>query len=139
MSRPLTFGADMRRRQLVPDLKRLSFIGTTSILATAEFSALQSVADQFGFEIVRHPLGGLDDIEGAVAASLKDDVAGLHGVLGRGAFRVDRGDHDALPAGAGDVAGRATDRPRRGVPRYPLHAQARPLPVHSSIQCCSSL
>ncbi len=34
------------------------------------FSALQSVTDQFGFEIVRHPLGGLDDIEGAAAASL---------------------------------------------------------------------
>jgi len=64
------------------------------------FSSLQSVADQFGFEIVRHPLGGLDDIEGAVAASL------LHAVLGRGAFRIDRGDHDALAAGAGDVAGR---------------------------------
>jgi putative tryptophan/tyrosine transport system substrate-binding protein len=93
-------------KELVPDLKRLSFIGTTSILATAEFSALQSVADQFGFEIVRHPLGGLDDIEGAVAASLQDDVAGLRAVLGRGAFRIDRGDHDALAAGAGDVAGR---------------------------------
>ena len=73
---------------------------------SAEFSALQSVADQFGFEIVRHPLGGLDDIEGAVAASLQDDVAGLHAVLGRGAFRIDRGDHDALAAGAGDAAGR---------------------------------
>ena len=79
---------------------------------SAEFSALQSVADQFGFEIVRHPLGGLDDIEGAVAASLQDDVAGLHAVLGRGAFRIDRGDHDALAAGAGDAAGRASDRPR---------------------------
>jgi hypothetical protein len=33
----------------------------------------------------------------------------------------------------------ATDRPRRGGPRYPLHAQARPLPVHSSSQCCASL
>jgi hypothetical protein len=70
------------------------------------FSALQSVADQFGFEIVRRPLGGLDDIEGAVAASLQDDVAGLHAVPGRGAFRIDRRDHDALAAGAGDVAGR---------------------------------
>jgi hypothetical protein len=48
-------------------------------------SALQSVADQFGFEIVRHALGGLDDIEGAVAASRQDDVARLHAVLGRGA------------------------------------------------------
>jgi hypothetical protein len=31
-------------------------------------------------------------------------------VLGRGAFRIDRGDHDALAAGAGDV----TSRPLTG-------------------------
>jgi ABC-type uncharacterized transport system substrate-binding protein len=65
-------------KELVPDLKRLGFIGSPSILATAELSSLQSVAGQFGFEIVRHPLQGLDDIEGAVAASVRDGVGALY-------------------------------------------------------------
>jgi putative ABC transport system substrate-binding protein len=102
---PLVFTSYCGKLCTLSRFRSGSFIGTTSILATAEFSALQSVADQFGFEIVRHPLGGLDDIEGAVAASLQDDVAGLHAVLGRGAFPIDRGDHDALAAGAGDGRG----------------------------------
>lgn len=65
-------------KELVPDLKRLGFIGSPSILATAEFNALQAVAGQFGFEIVRHPLGGLDDIESAVAASARDGIGALY-------------------------------------------------------------
>ena len=65
-------------KELVPDLKRLGFIGSPSILATAELNALQAVAGQFGFEIVRHPVGGLDDVEGAVAASIRDGAGALY-------------------------------------------------------------
>jgi putative ABC transport system substrate-binding protein len=65
-------------RELVPDLSRLGFIGSASILATAELNALQNVAGQFGFEIVRHPIGGLDDVEGAVAACVRDGVSALY-------------------------------------------------------------
>lgn len=65
-------------KELVPVLKRLGFIGSASILATAERNALQSVAGQFGFEIVSHPVGGLDDIEGAVAACVRDGVNALY-------------------------------------------------------------
>jgi putative tryptophan/tyrosine transport system substrate-binding protein len=65
-------------KELVPDLKRLGFIGSASILAVAELNSLQSVAGQFGFEIVRHPVGGLDDIEGAVAACVRDGVSALY-------------------------------------------------------------
>lgn len=46
-------------KELVPDLKRLGFIGTaTSILAVAELTALRSVAGHFGFEIVHQPIQG---------------------------------------------------------------------------------
>src|SRR4051812_43443624 len=58
-------------KELVPNLKAVGFIGSTSsILATAELKALQSVAGQFGFDVVRHPFGGLDEVEGAVSASV---------------------------------------------------------------------
>lgn len=66
-------------KELVPNLKRLGFIGTaTSILAVAELNALRSVAAPFGFEIVHHALQGLDDVESAVAASNKDGVDALY-------------------------------------------------------------
>lgn len=65
-------------KELVPDLKALGFIGSSSILATAELKALQSVAGQFGFEVVRHPLQGLDDVEGAVSASVRGGVGALY-------------------------------------------------------------
>ena len=65
-------------KELVPDLKRLAFIGSPSGLATIELAALQAVASQFGFEIVRHPLAGLDDVEGAVAASVRDGVDAIY-------------------------------------------------------------
>jgi len=42
-------------KELVPNLKRLGFIGTaTSLLAMAELDALRSVTGQFGFDIVHH-------------------------------------------------------------------------------------
>ena len=66
-------------KQLVPDLKRLGFIGTTSsILAVAELEALRRVAGHFGFEIIYHPIQGLDDVESAVRASSKDGADALY-------------------------------------------------------------
>src|SRR4051794_1232446 len=65
-------------KELVPDLKVLGFIGSSSILAAAELKALQSVGGQFGFEVVRHPLGGLDEVEGAVSATVHDGVGALY-------------------------------------------------------------
>jgi putative ABC transport system substrate-binding protein len=65
-------------KELVPELKRLGFIGTTSILAVAELNALRSVAGHFGFDIVHHAVQGLDDIEGAVASSNRDGVGALY-------------------------------------------------------------
>jgi putative ABC transport system substrate-binding protein len=66
-------------KELVPDLKRLGFIGTaTSILAVAELAALRSVAGGFGFDVVHHPIEKLDDIESLVSASLKDGAASLY-------------------------------------------------------------
>jgi putative ABC transport system substrate-binding protein len=66
-------------KQLVPGLKRLGFIGTaTSLLAIAELKAVRGVAGHFGFELVHHPIQGLDDIENAVAASSKDGVDALY-------------------------------------------------------------
>lgn len=65
-------------KELIPDLKRLGFIGSPSILATAELNALQGVAGQIGFEIVRPPVQGLDYVEDAVAASVRDGVDALY-------------------------------------------------------------
>src|SRR5882672_11777202 len=65
-------------RELVPDLKRLGFIGTAaSILVVAELNALRSVAGHFGFEMVHHAIQGLDEIESAVASSNGDGVGAL--------------------------------------------------------------
>ena len=66
-------------KQLVPDLKRLGFIGTaTSGLAVVELAALRRAAGHFGLEIVHHPIEGLGDIERAVAASNTDGVNALY-------------------------------------------------------------
>src|SRR5207237_9981943 len=42
----------------------------------------------------------------ALAGDLKNDVAFLEAALGRRALRIDLGDHDAFPAGAGHAVGR---------------------------------
>lgn len=65
-------------KELLPDLKALGFIGSSSILATAELNALQSVSGQFGFEVVRHPVQGLEGVESAVSASVRDGVDALY-------------------------------------------------------------
>jgi putative ABC transport system substrate-binding protein len=48
------------------------------MLAVAELNALRSAAGHFGFEIVHHPIQGLDDIAGAVASSKADGVQALY-------------------------------------------------------------
>lgn len=65
-------------KELVPDLKAVGFIGSTSILATAELNALQGAAGPFDFAVVHHPIRGLDDVEGAVSASIRDGVSALY-------------------------------------------------------------
>jgi putative ABC transport system substrate-binding protein len=65
-------------KELVPGLKRLGFIGSGGLLATVELSALRSVAPHFGFEIVHDPIKGLDEVEGAVAAVVKDGVDAVY-------------------------------------------------------------
>ncbi len=65
-------------RELVPRLKRLGYIGTTSLLTVSELKALRSVASPLGFDIVYHPLQGIDDVESAVAASGRDGVDALY-------------------------------------------------------------
>ena len=66
-------------KQLVPGLKRLAFIGTaTSILAVAELDALRKVAGPLGFELIHHPIQGLDDIASAVASSNKGGADALY-------------------------------------------------------------
>ena len=65
-------------KELVPDLKALGFIGSSSLLATIELNALQSVAGQLGFSVVRHEVRGLDDVEAAVSASMRDGVDALY-------------------------------------------------------------
>src|SRR5215469_3908803 len=61
------------------------------------------LAARFGFHERAAQLIGRAD---ALAADLEDDIAGLQTVLRRGTFGIDAGDHDALVAGAGDIAGR---------------------------------
>lgn len=66
-------------KMLLPELKRLGFIGTgTSILAVAELEALRGVAGHFGFELVHHPIIGLDDVQNAVASIGKQGVDALY-------------------------------------------------------------
>ncbi|MFO1108235.1 MAG: ABC transporter substrate-binding protein [Bradyrhizobium sp.] len=65
-------------KELVPDLKRLGFLGSSSLLATVELGALRSVAGHFGFEILNYPIRDLGEVEGAVASSSKDGVDAIY-------------------------------------------------------------
>jgi len=61
--------------EMVPDLKRLGVIASDVAVAfLKEKDALQKVAPQMGFEIVHHSFKAIDDLEGAFAASLRDEV-----------------------------------------------------------------
>jgi putative ABC transport system substrate-binding protein len=62
-------------RQLVPNLKRLGFVGTKeNALAIEEFDALRSVAGRLDLDLVHHPIQIIEEIESAVAQSTKDGV-----------------------------------------------------------------
>ena len=65
-------------KELVPGLKRLGFIGTATGLAATELTALRRVAGHLGFELVHHPIQGLDDVAAAVAASSKGGEDALY-------------------------------------------------------------
>lgn len=66
-------------RELVPDLKRLGVIGPAAgPLATKEKDALHKAAGQFGFEVLHYDIKTADDLEGAFASGLRDDVSGFY-------------------------------------------------------------
>jgi putative ABC transport system substrate-binding protein len=66
-------------KELVPTLIRLGMIAPANgVLAMQEKDALQKVAAQLGFEVVRYDLNTFDDLESAVAAGLRDDVSAFY-------------------------------------------------------------
>jgi putative ABC transport system substrate-binding protein len=72
-------------KQFVPSLTRLGMIaplpvlqGGPATLARNEKEALQKVATQLGFEFVFYGLSSLDDLDGAFAAGLRDDVSAFY-------------------------------------------------------------
>jgi putative ABC transport system substrate-binding protein len=66
-------------RQLVPNFKRLGFIGTkTNLLVVEELDALASLAACMGFELVHHPIQTIEDIEPAVTATVQDGADALY-------------------------------------------------------------
>jgi putative ABC transport system substrate-binding protein len=63
-------------KELVPDLRRVGMIAPANgSLAMKEKEALQKVAARLGFEFVHYGLNTIDDLEGAFAAGLRDDVS----------------------------------------------------------------
>jgi putative ABC transport system substrate-binding protein len=66
-------------KQLVPDLTRLGAIASDIAAATLrEKDALRKVATELGFELVPCGLKTIDDLEGAFAAGLRDDVSAFY-------------------------------------------------------------
>jgi putative ABC transport system substrate-binding protein len=71
-------------KQLVPGLTRLGMIAPVpgpnrpATLVMKEKEALQKVAAQLGYEFVLYGLNTLDDLEGAFAAGLRDDVSAFY-------------------------------------------------------------
>jgi putative ABC transport system substrate-binding protein len=66
-------------KQLVPDLTRLGMIASdVAIAVLKEKDALQKVATELGFELVHYGLKTVDDLEGAFAAGLRDDVSAFY-------------------------------------------------------------
>ena len=66
-------------KQLVPDLTRLGVIASDiAAAALKEQDALRKVAAELGFDIVRCDLKTVDDLEGAFAAGLRDDVSAFY-------------------------------------------------------------
>jgi putative tryptophan/tyrosine transport system substrate-binding protein len=66
-------------KQLVPDLTRLGMIASAAGVAVLkEKDALLKVATELGFELVHYGLKTVDDLEGAFAAGLRDDVSAFY-------------------------------------------------------------
>jgi putative tryptophan/tyrosine transport system substrate-binding protein len=66
-------------KQIVPDLTRLGMIASdASVPLMKEKDALQKVASELGFELVHYGLKTIDDLEGAFAAGLRDDVSAFY-------------------------------------------------------------
>jgi putative ABC transport system substrate-binding protein len=66
-------------KELVPNLTRLGMISPANTsLAMKEKDALQKVATRLGFEFVHYGLNTLDDLEGAFAAGLRDEVSAFY-------------------------------------------------------------
>lgn len=65
-------------RQLVPNFKRLGFLGSkTSSVTLAGLDALQGITGRLGFEVVHYPVWTVDEIEAAVTATTRDGVDAL--------------------------------------------------------------
>jgi putative ABC transport system substrate-binding protein len=66
-------------KQIVPDLTRLGMIASdAAVPLMKEKDALRKVATELGFELVHYGLKTLDDLEGAFAAGLRDDVSAFY-------------------------------------------------------------
>ncbi len=66
-------------KQLVPDLTRLGVIASDAgITYLKEGDALRKVATELGFEPLHYDIKTLDDLEGAFAAGLRDDVSAFY-------------------------------------------------------------
>jgi putative tryptophan/tyrosine transport system substrate-binding protein len=66
-------------KELVPNLIRLGMIAPANgVLAMREKDALQKVAARLGFEFFHYGLNTVDDLEGAFAAGLRDDVSAFY-------------------------------------------------------------
>jgi putative tryptophan/tyrosine transport system substrate-binding protein len=66
-------------KELVPGLTRLGMIGTMgAVVALGEQDALRKVSGKLGFEPVFYPIQKLDDLEGAFASGLSDDVSAFY-------------------------------------------------------------
>jgi putative ABC transport system substrate-binding protein len=66
-------------KQLVPDLKRIGMIASDIAVAVLkEKQALEKVASELDFELVRYRANTADDLEAAFAAGLRDDVSAFY-------------------------------------------------------------
>jgi putative ABC transport system substrate-binding protein len=66
-------------KELVPNLTRLGTIAPADgVLARNEKDALQKVSARMGFEVVHYDISTLDDLDGAFAAGVRDDVNGFY-------------------------------------------------------------
>lgn len=75
-------------KEIVPNLTRLGVLAPVGgVLAKQEKDALQKVSAQMGFEVVHYDLKVFDDLEGAIAAGLRDNVSAFY-VSGEPFFAV---------------------------------------------------